>query len=43
MVLSVPKPVSHLNERRTALLIQVGHGTGVEVWLIMTAEVSRRY
>lgn len=40
MVLSVLKPVTHLNERSTVLLIQVGHGRGVEIWLIRTPEVS---
>lgn len=33
-VLSVPKPTALLNERSTALLLQVGHGRGVEVWII---------
>lgn len=42
MVLSVPKPVAHLNERSMALLIQVGHGRGVEVCLMMTAYFSYR-
>lgn len=42
MVLSVLKPVAHLNERSMALLIQVGHGRDIEVWLMMTAYFSYR-
>lgn len=33
-VLSVPKPTVPLNVRSTALLLQVGHGRGVKVWVI---------
>lgn len=33
-VLSVPKPTAALNERSTALFLQVGHGRGVEVWVM---------
>lgn len=33
-VLSVPKPTAPLHERGTALLLQVGHGRDVEVWIM---------
>lgn len=39
MILPVTKPVADLSERTTALLIQVYHGRGGNIWLIMTAEV----